>query len=210
MNTSPTPGTTIETINYQNLDLAVDIHMRAYEGRISFSRELGSGFVTDTYSYFLETDGCMSFLAWVDSKPAGFIFTSPFVTFAPLQKYRKRAALNALLRRPWLIIKPSVGRRLLERFFSKEKVTSNTINMPVNNYQFTYSIAVNPDYQGRQVGKALLDALENKAQETNRDYLTIGVGKTNIASLALCAKCGYKIIDGLTDGENLYFYKAIR
>ncbi|GMQ63663.1 GNAT family N-acetyltransferase [Vallitalea maricola] len=61
------------------------------------------------------------------------------------------------------------------------------------------NIAVDEDYQGNGIGKALLYHAIKKARENRAKILEIGTGNSSIAQLALYQKCGFHI-DSINKG----------
>lgn len=55
------------------------------------------------------------------------------------------------------------------------------------------NIAVREDYQGKGVGRQLVEQAIAKAKEHNETTLEIGTGNSSIQQLALYQKCGFRI-----------------
>lgn len=72
-----------------------------------------------------------------------------------------------------------------------------------------YWIAVDPDYQGKGIGKKLLTKTEEKAKNQGASHMYIETGSWNKSGNALYKACGYKLMGILEEYYNETNHKHI-
>ncbi len=119
----------------------------------------------------------------------------------------------ALLRRPWLLAHPFFRSRITPsiRLVLRRAPTSNPLAPPAaaTNRSFgIQSIAVDPAFQGRGVGRVLLQASEAIARGRGFTVMDLSVHTDNAAAVALYKRTGWE--EHLTDGVwHGFMYKCL-
>jgi ribosomal protein S18 acetylase RimI-like enzyme len=130
------------------IDQCVDVHMRSFEG--FFLTFLGKNFLELLYKSIIEDPSGIGFVYLTSNEVAGFVFGSTQPTGFYKRILKKKflqfgfAALGAIIRKPIILF------RLL-RVFS---LANQEINQPGRGTLM--SIAVDPDHQGKSIGKELV------------------------------------------------------
>jgi ribosomal protein S18 acetylase RimI-like enzyme len=147
---------TIRRTNHDDIEKIVDIHLNAFQG--FFLSFLGAPFLTVLYRSILADPSGIVFVAEEEGKLAGFVAGT-----TQLPGLYKR-----LLKKHWwqfgwasigpLIRQPSSLRRLLRG------LSAPAVELPVRNCGTLMSIAVDPDCQGKGVGKKLVEVFLAEAK----------------------------------------------
>ncbi|ARU63906.1 hypothetical protein CBW65_13505 [Tumebacillus avium] len=67
----------------------------------------------------------------------------------------------------------------------------NPTGLPSNDHVAELSIAVHPDYQGKGVGRQLMQAIEDKALREGKRKVALRVLATNSGAIEFYKRCGY-------------------
>lgn len=159
----------INTITSKDCSAITKIHMGALAG--DFLPSLGIGFLTVFYEGIIGKSGVYGFTAVENGKIQGFVVgtndSSKFFSLALSSNFLK-LSLFLLFQ---LIKKPSLIKNVLETFLYPNRDTGPKAELVV--------IAVRKSYQGKGLGRTLVDALEGafKKDGIKRYKLTVHVDK---------------------------------
>lgn len=181
----------IRVARRSDVDAVVAVHGAAFTG--FFLTSLGPRFLKLLYEGYVEHESAVLLVAGSDDADSGDVVgfvagtTRPEAFFASLRAARglrmTRAALPALLRRPWI-----VGERLWAAArYSGEKPAA------IGNAALLSSLAVRPGAAGRGIGQKLVEAFCREAalKGASTVYLTTDSSGNDPAN-AFYGRCGFR------------------
>ena len=157
----------IRAMRVKDLNVVVLTHLTGFQG--FFLSILGRSFLKELYAGILDDPTGIAFVFENDTNLCGFVAgtDSPEGFFKRLLRQRwwrfTLASIKPVLRNP------KIGPRLLGAFKRGEQTDVR------GNCAMLMSIAVNPEYQGQDIGKVLVDAFLKEAKKR-------GVGQVNLTT----------------------------
>jgi ribosomal protein S18 acetylase RimI-like enzyme len=199
----------ISELRAGDLSATARAHLTAFPD--SALTALGEGAVRRYYDWQLHgPHDVAAFAAYCGGELAGFCFGGVFrgAMSGFLRKNRNYLALRVAAR-PWLAFNPlfrdrlATGLRVLRRFSQPPKPAKPTPDKPRKTSFGILSIAVDPRFQGRGVGKLLM--VESEAVARARDFtaMNLSVSVENHQAIRFYEGLGWQkaIRDGVWDGE---------
>lgn len=163
-----------QLIKIKNSDLnkIVEIHIKAFPGY--FMTELGPRFLLNYYNTVLNFNKRIFLAQEVDGEIIGFIagFLMPSQFYIHLNKNKidiAKAIIPAFLRKPNLLLKLCANIWRVNKNSSYE--TKNICELA--------SVAVDPNYSGRGLGKKLVKAFLNEAEKLGAEYVYLTTDARN-------------------------------
>ena len=169
------------------IDDIVEVHMRAFPD--FFLTFLGPSFLKEFYNSFLEDDAGMGFIALENNQVLGAI-VGPLVPDGYFKRLLKRRWLTFCLASFTAVLKkPSVFGRLFRAVFYRGEAPEQGPQRSLLS-----SIAVDPDTQGKGVGKALVEAWLAEAQKRGSKGCFLTTDKDNNEAVnGFYKKMGWKL-----------------
>ncbi len=199
----------IRTLQSSDLPAVAKIHMRAFTD--SALTSMGAEAVRRYYEWQLTGPHEVAALgAEIDDRLAGFCFGGLFrgAMAGFLQQNRAYLALRVATH-PWLALNPIFrdrlfsGVKVLRRF--PQPIATMAMPSPKDKKKpfGILAISVNPDFQGKGVGKLLMNAAEEVAIERGFERMQLSVNPANQQAIGFYLGLGWvKIpIDGPWTGE---------
>ncbi|QQS47103.1 MAG: GNAT family N-acetyltransferase [Acidobacteriota bacterium] len=200
----------LETIHLtrQELPEIARVHLRAFPD--SALTALGAEAVRRYYSWLLDgPHESHSIGIRVSGELAGFCFGGVFrgAMSGYLQANRRYLTL-LVLSRPWLIgnslfrDRLRLGIRLLRRLRKRPQAPPGPENQKIPSYAILV-IAVNPEFQGRGIGRSLMEEAEIDARRRGFERMHLGVNPGNAQAIRFYEGLGWikSTIDDIWRGE---------
>jgi ribosomal protein S18 acetylase RimI-like enzyme len=164
----------IRNANLDDIDQIVDVHIKSFEG--FFLTTLGRRFLTFLYQGFLETESGILRVSCIEQRICGFSAgtTLPETFFSELrQKHWLKFFIAAL---PSLILNPIV---VFKKLFHASFYKGDGIET-LQNAALLSSIAVDPNYSDKAVGRSLLMDFERQVHyKSGLEYVYLTTDKNN-------------------------------
>ncbi len=169
-----------------DVDSLVTLHYKCFTKRDHIAMRFGKPFIWASYKWFVTSPETFIVIAKHGDKLVGFQSVSERPYDAPMLRAGWREALLGLVLHPWLAFHPELLGRLWRLLFRRHKeITDN-----IQEAQLAF-IGVDPQSQGKGIGKALVIAAVNSCQERGLKLVTTGVLKQNTRSLAMLKGAGF-------------------
>lgn len=175
----------------------------------SFGSLLGINFLAKTYEWYLNKDTRFLYYIAANNKVVGFCggyitnFESTGSATAVTQ-YAFKQAIQAMLRKPWLVFNPLVFRNIrfivrnvLHRLFKKRKSAPSPTKVETGSAESKalrcglVVIGVNPENQGTGLGKLLQDEFKLRAAALHATECILTVKNTNAKALKSYERNGW-------------------
>ena len=139
----------IRFVKKEDINRIVEIHIRAFPG--FFLTSLGNDFLKKYYNYILEYEKSIFLIVEEDGLSVGFVagFLDPRFFYSILKNQKLSLGISILkifFKKPWIIF------QILQRYKQLVKFQTQRENNSVE----LASLAVDPDYSGRGLGKLLI------------------------------------------------------
>lgn len=192
----------IRNVEKKDISKIVNVHLASFSN--FFLTSLGSKFLKVYYSSYLKIDSSICICAEIDGELIGFAFG----TLEPNGFNRKLFIKNFF---PFFIVlisiflkKPASIIRILKNY-NKQKSTLLT------NFSELFSIAVNPNYKGKGVGKQLLSYYEKIVNKNKKQSIILTTDYfNNENTLNFYFSCGYEVYDIFFAYPQRKMYKLVK
>lgn len=189
----------IRALQASDLPAVADLHMRAFPGAALTA--LGREAVLRYYTWQFEgPHDLYATVALVDGRIAGFNFAGHFRH--PLTGFMRRNRgylIVSTLRRPWLLANPLFRDRLKLGLYKFRPRRRRHLSPNGNGAQRRFgvlSIAVDPGFQGRGVGQALMDDAEREARRRGMARIGLTVRLDNAQAIRFYERAGWSRLPG--------------
>ena len=202
----------------RHVEEMVACHVAAFPGQ--FATLLGPGYLRRSHRYFIDQPGgiCLVSIDGPSGRVSGFVkggepeLLGSF-SRGHMWRFAGRMILTSLVHGPFRrrlchhlaggVRK--VGRRL--HLLREPEKGASPPKPPPGTWSNLISICVHPDFRGRGIGKALMEAF--RAESAHRGYATmrLSVHNDNVAAIALYEKAGWRAI--LTTPKGTYFERSV-
>jgi ribosomal protein S18 acetylase RimI-like enzyme len=163
----------------------VDLHYRCFTKKDHIALRFGKPFIIATYKWFVTSPDTYVVIARLDARLVGFQSVADRPYDAPMLRASWPQALLGLLLHPWLAFDPDLLRRLWRLLFRRDQ---DVLDTQVGTLAF---IGVDPQVQGRGVGKALVRRALQACHERGMKAVITGVMRQNARSLAMLKGAGF-------------------
>ena len=189
----------VEHGSLEHLETVVDLHMRHFTGSEHLGVLLGTGFVRDTYRWFLTSPTAFVLLAKEGPRVIGFTSASDEPYDRALMKACRKSLLDGLLRRPWLMVHTEFLGRIVQslRFASRKQLAPGTA-------QIAFTV-VELDCRGRGVGARLKQESIRLCMDRGATGVITGIRRENSASRRMNESAGFEVVPRMSTGRMLYY-----
>jgi ribosomal protein S18 acetylase RimI-like enzyme len=170
----------------------VDLHYKCFTKKDHIAMRFGKSFILATYKWFVTSPQEFVVIAKHGDSLIGFQSVSERSYDAPMLRASLREALTGLIFHPWLAFHPELLTRLLRLLFRQHKESIDSARVA----QLAF-IGVDPQVQGKGIGKALVRAAVSACRERGMEAITTGVLRQNLRSKAMLESAGFIEIPGL-------------
>jgi len=164
---------------------------------LSRSTKLGNPFLLKMYTWYLQFQPKLSFVAIIDDKVVGFVTgTLGWGGARRRFKFTFWQIILGLLHHPSLLFTSEIYEawfNFLRGLVPFQKNLSQTLNPSIIKVTLD-SIAVHPDGRGLKLGEKLIQVFEQAAEVQGAAYVALGVEKNNYSARHLYEKCGWELI----------------
>ncbi len=203
---------TIKSMREADLDAVVTIHRQSFPD--SRSTKLGKPFLRKMYHWFVTFQPELAFVACIDGRPSGFVTGAIGGSSRKIFRYALWEILGGFLRHPVLLLQPEMfdyWYSYLSSFAPKYKKTNPQALDKQTFVKATLdSIAVSPRARGKDIGKSLVRAFENAAQQKGATIVALGVERDNITARRLYESRGWKLMKENEKVNSAKYSKSIR
>lgn len=201
----------IRLMRSSDLDQIIRIHTDRFSS--SRSTHLGKPFLNKMYRWFIERQSNLALTAEYEHAVIGFVVGSIGGYGRNIFRYALPQIMLGILLHPRMILRKetfalwhSFLKGLLPRGSKPSKQSrSNPTPTPTN--AALSSIAIDSNFQGKGVGKALMEKFELNARTLGAQTASLTVEKDNQAAIHLYRSCGW-IIDTEND-HSVHFVKSL-
>ena len=166
------PGYQIRDMLKDDVEKVTDIHLRSFPG--FFLSFLGPPFLRQFYGAMTESRHGAALVICRQNEVAGFICGSNDISGFYRDLIKTRWLQLSLASLPAMLKKPSTAVRLLRATITKSKAAGeNKASGELS------SIAVQPEWEGKGLGQALLKAFMEKMKSLGSDELTLATDRDN-------------------------------
>jgi len=196
-------------MNKEHIHDVVTLHKEAYAG---FTNVLfGDKYLFNFMEWFASNDHCISLVSLNDKlEPTGYVVGLPLSEREALKKRQLKWASIGLLRRPYLILHPTLVKKVFA--FAKSKVFPiPTIRLePRAGIVGLVSIAVSPSEQGTGVGKHLLASFEINAKQKRFDMMRLYVDSNNARARNAYISMNWTLLETDVESGSIMFTKKLK
>jgi len=192
----------IRNIEKKDISKIVSIHLASFSN--FFLTSLGPNFLRVYYSSYLKLDCSVCLCAEIDGEIVGFVFG----TLKP-DGFNRKLFVNNFFSFTGVLIKILLrNRKSIIRIFRNANKQRNTL---LNNFSELFSIAVDPNYIGKGIGKNLLSYYEKVVIENKMSSIILTTDYFNNANtLNFYFNCGYKVYDIFFAYPKRKMYKLVK
>jgi ribosomal protein S18 acetylase RimI-like enzyme len=184
----------IKILNNLDLDSIVKVHVRAFPS--SALTKLGKEAVRRYYHWILNGPHeayCIGLYA--DGRLGGYCFSGKFkgALTGFLRKNRKYLAWR-IASHPWLITNPLIIERLrlASNLLGKKQKKQTSHSLPSQKSFGILAIAVDPDLQGKGIGKEIMQAVEEEARHRGFVHMHLSVEAENEQAIEFYRSIGWE------------------
>jgi ribosomal protein S18 acetylase RimI-like enzyme len=169
----------------EDVSALVDLHYRCFTKKDHIAMKFGKSFIIATYKWFVTSPETYVVIARLDDRLVGFQSVADRPYDAPMLRASWPQALLGLILRPWLAFDPDLLRRLWRLITRGDK---DILDSQIGTLAF---IGVDPQVQGRGVGKALVRRALQACHERGMKSVVTGVMRQNARSLGMLKGAGF-------------------
>ncbi|MDO9085172.1 MAG: GNAT family N-acetyltransferase [Anaerolineaceae bacterium] len=161
----------VRKIEIQDIESIVEMHLKSFEG--FFLTFMGCKFLQVLYKAICKDPTGFGFLVEVDNKTAGFVIGTSHLSGLYSRLLKKNmiefglASISAILKKPSIIIH-------LLRTFAFTKQQNSTKDLAT-----LMSIAIDPEYQGNNIGAILVDEFLKEASKRDCKKVNLNTDAIN-------------------------------
>jgi ribosomal protein S18 acetylase RimI-like enzyme len=184
----------------EDAESLVALHYKCFTKKDHIAMMFGKPFILATYKWFVTSPETFVLIAKHGDSLIGFQSISERPYDAPMLRASWREALMGLIFHPWLAFHPELLGRLVRLIFRRHKDT-----LDYNQVAQLAFIGVDPQFQGRGIGKALIIAAVQSCRERGMNAVLTGVKKQNMRSIAIFNGAGFSEVPELETKRFIYF-----
>ena len=216
-NQKPTQDVSIVAAEPKHLDQMTQCHIKAFPGE--FTTLIGKRFIKGSYRFYITDPDGIVFVA-VSSSGEVVGLVSGGKPELRRQFSVKRVPLYSLDIVFSAIKNRYVRKRLCQHFCTAAKkivtklkpttdnvVTEEPAPGPAGTWSSLLSICSEPQWRGRGIGKALMEAFRSESAARGYKTMRLSVHLDNDAAIALYKKCGWQVI--LETKRGIYFKRSV-
>lgn len=173
----------IRAAGIEEIPAAARILLGAFDG--NENARLGLGYARAFLRSFINTESRALHVARENGRVIGFAASERSDLRAERYRQLRPAAAAAFLRRPWLLANPDVFRMVRQRL-----TLDDDDRLPLS--WFLTLIAVDPETQGRGIGRRLLSEFEDEGRRRGFDRATLFVRTDNSRARGLYERAGWR------------------
>ena len=198
-----------------DINAVVKIHQEGFPQ--SRSTKLGKRFLRKMYRWYITYHPRLAFGAELDGQLIGFIVGSLGNTSSERTRYLLGEILLGFARHPMLLSNmkmfnswQSFARDLLPKQnhspqTKHDKVIINTLKTKAA----LDSIAVSSTVRKKNIGRSLMQAFEDSAEQLGATFMVLGVEYNNVPARALYEKCGWGLINENINDNSANYQKRL-
>jgi ribosomal protein S18 acetylase RimI-like enzyme len=190
----------INLATLEDVESLVALHYKCFTKEDHIAMLFGKPFILATYKWFVTSPETFVLVARLGDSLIGFQSISERSYDAPMLRASWREALMGLIFHPWLAFHPELLRRLIRLIFRRHKVTPDS-----NHEAHLAFIGVDPQFQGRGIGKALINEAVRSCRERGMNAIITGVMRRNVRSKAMFIGKGFSEAPELGTKRFVYF-----
>ncbi|MFZ0034934.1 MAG: GNAT family N-acetyltransferase [Sedimentisphaerales bacterium] len=168
-----------------DLEKIVALHLRCFSKDDNIAVLFGKDFLRAAYKWFIIDTETYVLVAKQDNLLVGYTAVADKSYSSPMLRANKWEVLHALIRRPWLALRPELLLRLFRLAFPKRKYH---LVGKVAQVAFT---AVEPQFRRLGIGKALKKETIRVCRERGMTGIVTGVRRKNLRGKALNESAGF-------------------
>ena len=214
----PAPQFHVIPAELRHLQEMVACHLAIFPGH--FTSELGAGYLQRSHRYYMQQPGGIC-LVCVDDRTGrvgGFVKGgrpelrsefSRWYMWRFIGRISWRFFLSREVRRRLGYHLGEAARKLLRKLHLMPAKTRYPAppEDPPGTWSMLISIGVHPDFRGRGMGRALMEAFRAESAARGFKTMRLGVRNDNEAAIALYRKCGWEVV--LTTPDGSFFKRGV-
>jgi ribosomal protein S18 acetylase RimI-like enzyme len=199
------PNLEIKSLKQIPVTDLVPVHLDAFQGFNNV--RLGRIYSTQFLRWFFGYSETIGFVAELNGELVGYVFGAPVGYSKQMSKALLPYAILGILTHPWLIINHSiilVSIKKIRALLLNNYHASSKTDLPLPTLSLV-GIGVRNSYQGRGVGKLLLQIYRDAAVEKGFSSLRLSVHKSNMRARQLYERSGWILFEHPSDPRLVYY-----
>gem|GEM_PF-1523808 len=183
----------------------IKLHEICFKNDRTLVSKLGKNYIKAYYNWLLSSDRTFILVAAHNNTIVGMTIASDVSYQGPLLRNTLKAAISAMIIRPWLIFHPDMIRRFFDIIFFYKGIGKKTKIEP--EVAFWVSLGISPECRGIGLGARLTFTMMQECYSRGARSIRGGFHKGNTSSRRVFEKCGFKVVPEL-ETKSLIFMQA--
>lgn len=198
----------VRIMRSSDLDQVIRIHIFQFPN--SRSSQLGKPFLRRMYNWFIRYQTKLALVAEYNHTVIGYVVGSIGGYGRNIFRYALPQIVIGVISHPKMILRKetfSLWHSYIKGLLPRRSRKSTSQSLPDEINAALSSIAVDINYQGKGVGKELMQKFEAHAKELNANTASLTVEQDNPAAINLYESCGWTI--DTQNEQSVHFVKSL-